>query len=582
VVDDRPVYVESDLSIFLEVQSSRFREARDRLGRFAELERSPEHIHTYRLTPLSLYNASALGLSAEEVLADLRELSRTPIPRTAEHEIRTRMGRYGLVWLEQGQAGEPGLLLCCKDPMVLVELGRSRRLQRMLQQEPPEPDQEVTRLAVDPARRGHLKQLLLSLGYPAEDLAGYRDGAPQHIQLLGETRGGVPFALREYQTEAAEAFWASGTARGGSGVIVLPCGAGKTVVGMAVMALACRHTLILCTNLVAVRQWRRELLDRTSLTEEEVAEYTGERKELGPVTLTTYQLLTYRRRRTDPFLHMQIFNDQDWGLIIYDEVHLLPAPVFRITAEVQAMRRLGLTATLVREDGHEDDVFSLIGPRRYDVPWKVLEQAGWIALLECVEVRLDLEEALRSDYALATRHGQFRVAAENPAKLPLLREIAQHHAAQGDQVLVIGHYLRQVELAARLLHAPLITGRTPNRDREELYAAFRSGEIPVLVVSKVGNFAIDLPDANIAIQLSGTFGSRQEEAQRIGRILRPKANDGGARFYTLVTRNSREQDFAARRQRFLTEQGYEYLILDQERLDLTRLGELCPSPRRES
>jgi DNA excision repair protein ERCC-3 len=403
----------------------------------------------------------------------------------------------------------------------------------------------------------------LQVGYPAEDLAGYVAGAPLAIHLLPRTRGeDLPFVLRRYQEDAAAVFHAGGSERGGSGVIVLPCGAGKTVVGLAAMAELQCNTLILTPSIVAARQWLHEILDKTDVPSEMLGEYTGERKDIRPITATTYQVLSYRKRRSDEFPHFAVFDERDWGLIIYDEVHLLPAPVFRVTAEIQARRRLGLTATLVREDGREGDVFSLIGPKKYDVPWRELERQGWIATALCHEVRIQMPDELRMDYALAEEREKYRIAAENSRKMAVLDRLVDMH--RGEQVLIIGQYLDQLERIATRFDAPLITGKTVTREREKLYDAFRHGEVTLLVVSKVANFSIDLPDANVALQVSGTFGSRQEEAQRLGRILRPKASGRLAHFYTLVTRDTRDQEFAANRQMFLTEQGYGYEILYED------------------
>jgi DNA excision repair protein ERCC-3 len=433
-------------------------------------------------------------------------------------------------------------------------------------------------LQVDASRRGHIKQALIHLGFPAEDLAGYTEGSPLPLQLRSSTQSGKAFAPRAYQTAAAAAFYAGGSPSGGSGVVVLPCGAGKTIVGLATIADIGRATLILTPNTIAVRQWISELRDKTDLLPEMIGEYTGDRKEICPITVSTYQILTYRRHTNrqendeldndalteENFPHLTLFTSYDWGLIIYDEVHLLPAPVFRITAEIQARRRLGLTATLVREDGRETDVFSLIGPKKYDVPWRELERQGWIATAECHEIRVGMSEHEQLNYAMADEREKYRLAAESPAKLEVARFLAHKH--RNDQVLIIGQYLDQVKLLSEELNAPLITGRLPNTRRERLYEMFRQGKIKCLVVSKVANFAIDLPDANVAIQVSGTFGSRQEEAQRLGRILRPKQDGSPAYFYSIVTRDSRDQDFSANRQLFLTEQGYRYIIEDAEQM----------------
>ena len=521
----KPLIVQSDRTLLLQVDSPLYAETRDALAAFAELQKCPEHIHTYRITPLSLWNASAAGHSAGEVIGALTRYSRYEVPQNITAEVRDFMSRYGRLKLVRR---DDRLVLTSDTPELITEIWHNRSVRPNLERLIDERSIEVV-----PLRRGHVKQALIKIGFPVEDLAGYVRGEPLAISLRDTTLEGRPFAPRAYQTEAADIFHAGGSERGGSGVICLPCGAGKTIVGMCAMARVQAHTIILCTNITAVRQWIRELLDRTSLTEDHIGEYTGEIKQLRPVTVTTYQILTWRKRKADPFPHFEIFNKGNWGLIIYDEVHLLPAPVFRMTAEIQARRRLGLTATLVREDGAEDDVFSLIGPKKYDVPWKVLEKQGWIAAASCTEVRVDLPDNLRLEYALEPPRGQIRVAAENPRKLDIICE---------------------------QLGAPLITGRTSNTEREQLYADFRSGKIGLLIVSKVGNFAVDLPDANVAIQVAGTFGSRQEEAQRLGRILRPKSDGTPARFYAIVTRDTRDQDFAANRQLFLTEQGYSYEI----------------------
>ncbi|MEQ8764733.1 MAG: helicase-associated domain-containing protein [Planctomycetota bacterium] len=548
----RPLIVQSDRSLLLEVDSPNFAEVRDGLARFAEIEKSPEHFHTYRLSPISLWNAAAAKMSADEVVGFLESFSRYPVPDNIAEEIRESMGRYGRLQLSR-QDGE--LVLTAAEPELMARLRRISSTKRLLERPVDE-----RRSIVSDANRGEIKHALIKIGYPVEDFAGYVDGAPLAVELAEQLPSGDAFALRPYQKAAADVFHAGGTAAGGTGVVVLPCGAGKTVVGIGVMQRIQMHTLILTTNIVAVRQWKRELLEKTSLTPEQVGEYTGRRKEIRPVTVTTYQILTYRRRRTDEFTHFGLFASNDWGLVIYDEVHLLPAPVFRVTAEIQARRRLGLTATLVREDDKEDEVFSLIGPKRYAVPWRDLERKGWIATARCVEVRVPLgtDDALR--YAGADARSQFRIAAENPEKLRVIRQLLEKHA--GDSVLVIGQYLRQLQQLSRALEAPLITGQTPVAERERLYAAFRSSEIQLLLVSKVGNFAIDLPDASVAIQVSGTFGSRQEEAQRLGRILRPKTFDNTATFYTLVSQETRDQEFGTRRQLFLTEQGYSYEILN--------------------
>lgn len=554
-----PLIVQGDRTLLLEVDGPRYSEARDAIAPFAELEKSPEHIHTYRLTPLSLWNAAAAGMTADEMVDSLERYSKFPIPLNLPIDLRELVSRYGRLRIRRIDGS---LALAGDDPTLLDELGRHRKIREYLGKR-----LDPKTFAIDEKHRGVLKQGLIGVGYPAEDLAGYTEGAGLVVSLRTETLAGRPFEIRDYQRMSYEAFHANGDARGGSGVIVLPCGAGKTIVGLATMAALGKKTLILTTSTTAVEQWRREILDKTTLEPEQVALYTGESKGIAPVTLATYQIVTYRPDREGEFPHFKIFDEQDWGLIIYDEVHLLPAPVFRVTAEIQARRRLGLTATLVREDGREQDVFSLIGPKKYDVPWRVLEQKGWIAEARCHEVRLALPVDTRMEYAIADWRDKFRVASENPAKDAIVKALLDRHDSPDDRVLIIGQYLRQLRDLAERFGVPLITGQTSNAEREVLYGDFRAGAIRRLALSKVGNFAIDLPDANVMIQVSGTFGSRQEEAQRLGRILRPKKNAGEpALFYTLVTRDTRELDFALHRQLFLTEQGYTYTILDESDL----------------
>jgi len=545
---DNPLIVQSDHTVLLEVDGPRYPDARDALAAFAELVKSPEHIHTYRITPLSIWNAAAAGHAPAAMVQALTSFAKYPVPQNVLRDIEDYAARYGRVRLVRD--GDR-LVLESSDPLLLREAWANKAVRKFLK-ERLAPD----RVEVDPAMRGHVKQAMIRLGYPIEDLAGYVEGGPLAIALDESDR----FHLRGYQADAVEAFWAGGSTRGGSGVVVLPCGAGKTIVGMAAMARVGRKTLILTTNLTAVRQWQDELRDKCRIDPADIGEYTGERKEIRPVTVSTYQILTYRRTKTEQFIHFGVFSGNDWGLIIYDEVHLLPAPVFRVTAEIQATRRLGLTATLVREDDREDEVFTLIGPKRYDVPWKVLERQGYIAQASCTEVRVPMLEEQRAWYAGADKRQKFRIASENPLKLDTLARILRRHA--GELVLVIGQYLRQLKEIAKVTRAPIITGRTPNDERAVLYDRFRKGEIKELIVSKVGNFAIDLPDASVLIQVSGTFGSRQEEAQRLGRILRPKRGNGQAHFYSLVTRDTVDQDFAQNRQLFLTEQGYSYRIVD--------------------
>jgi DNA excision repair protein ERCC-3 len=556
---ENPLIVQSDKTVLLEVDNDRYTEARDLLARFAELVKSPEHIHTYRITPLSLWNAAAAGMMAEDIVDALHEYAKYDVPSNVTVDISEYVGRYGRLQLVQG-AGGTELLLISKDAALITEVAHHKTLKTYVIEQ-----RDAHTLQVDPAQRGQIKLILTRFGYPAEDLAGYVEGAQLPIQLLDYTRSGERFSLRHYQQEAADTFYAGGQDYGGSGVIVLPCGAGKTMVGMAAMAQVQSATLILTPSTVAARQWKTELLDKTDLGEKDIGEYSGQVKEIRPVTLATYQILTYRKRKGATFPHFALFNERDWGLIIYDEVHLLPAPVFRITSEIQARRRLGLTATLVREDGQEEDVFALIGPKKYDVPWKDLERQGWIATAECHEIRIPLPEDQRMVYAIAEKREKAMVAANNPAKIPALQTLLQKH--DQDSVLVIGTYIDQLKKVANAIDAPLITGKTSVRAREALFQQLREGEIGTLVISKVGNFSIDLPDVTVAIQISGTFGSRQEEAQRLGRILRPKRNGLLAHFYTLVSRDTREQDFSAKRQLFLTEQGYRYEILYDDELE---------------
>ncbi len=547
-----PLIVQGDRTVLVEVDNPRYAEARDVLAPFAELEKSPEHIHTYRLTPLSLWNAAAAGMSAAAMVEALGRYSKFPMPANLRADLDETVGRYGRVKLERH--GDK-LKLTCRDKPLLEELARQPKIRDYLGER-----LGPTSYAIEPAYRGLLKQGLIAIGYPAEDLAGYTEGTPMPMALRPLARSGLPFHVRDYQRDAAAVFHAGGAARGGSGVIVLPCGAGKTIVGLAAMALLQRSTLILTTSITAVKQWRREILDKTELEEKDIAEYTGESKEIGPVTLATYQIVTHRPDKKEEFPHFKIFDQRDWGLIIYDEVHLLPAPVFRVTAQIQARRRLGLTATLIREDGREGDVFSLIGPKKYDVPWRELEGRGWIAEAACTEIRVALPDAMRMDYAVAEWRQKYRIASENPAKEDVIARLLEQY--DGKQVLIIGQYLKQLRHLQKRFDMPLITGQTATDEREDLYNRFRRGELRQLILSKVGNFAIDLPDANVLIQVSGTFGSRQEEAQRLGRILRPKANGDTAHFFTLVTRDTREIDFAHHRQLFLTEQGYSYAIDD--------------------
>ncbi|WZO97633.1 helicase-associated domain-containing protein [Isosphaeraceae bacterium EP7] len=551
-----PLIVQGDRTVLLEVDNPLYAEARDALAPFAELEKSPEHIHTYRLTPLSLWNAAAAGMTDEAMIEALSTYSKFPLPPNLAVDLRELVGRYGRIRLERvdGQ-----LQLVSTDLTLLEELARRKNVRDYLGERIDE-----TRFAIDDAHRGIIKQALISVGYPAEDLAGYTEGASLAVALRDISRSGHAFQVRDYQRNAVAAFHAGGDVRGGSGVVVLPCGAGKTIVGIAALVALCKNTLVLTTSTTSVEQWRREILDKTDLDDASVATYTGESKAIAPVTLATYQIVTFRPKKDGEFPHFSLFSQRDWGLIIYDEVHLLPAPVFRITADIQARRRLGLTATLVREDNREEDVFSLIGPKKYDVPWRVLEQKGWIAEAHCHEIRLGLPDGTgRLEYAVAEWRDKFRIASENPVKDDIVEHLLKRHDGPDDRVLVIGQYIKQLRRISDRFEIPLITGQTGNAERELLYGQFRRGEIRRLVLSKVGNFAIDLPDANVMVQVSGTFGSRQEEAQRLGRILRPKGDAETASFYTLVTRDTREMDFAHHRQLFLTEQGYSYEIHDE-------------------
>ncbi|MFD2369269.1 DNA repair helicase XPB [Brevibacillus sp. GCM10020057] len=553
---DLPMIVQSDRTILLETQHPLFTEARQALHSFAELLKSPEYMHTYRITPLSLWNAASAGMTCEQVLETLASYSKYGVPPTIVREIEETMCRYGRIRLEK--SGDE-LLLTCDDKCLLAELTGYKSIAALL-----EPCTREDGKVIKPYARGLIKQELIRLGYPVQDLAGYTTGESCPVSWRENTASGRPFALRPYQEEAIDAFYSNGAVTGGSGVLVLPCGAGKTVIGLGAICQLQTATLILTTNTTSVRQWISELLDKTGLDPALVGEYTGDRKEVKPITVATYQILTYRPGSEDDFPHMKLFSEREWGLIIYDEVHLLPAPVFRVTSGIQATRRLGLTATLVREDGREEDVFTLIGPKKYEVSWKAMEEQGWIAEAHCREIRLPFEPKWREAYARAATRQKFRIAAENPRKLEVVRSLLDQHPQ--DQVLIIGQYVDQLEQMAKTLQLPLITGKVPEKERERLYQQFKQGKIKRLIVSKVANFAVDLPDANVAIQISGTFGSRQEEAQRLGRILRPKPGDNKAHFYTLVTRDTREQEFSLHRQLFLVEQGYPYDIIEMEAL----------------
>lgn len=549
-----PLIVQSDHTILLEVKNENFEAARNALGRFADLVKSPEYIHTYRMSPLSLWNAASSGMTVSEIIATFEHYGKYDIPQNIQKDIHHYISRYGLLRLERV---DDKLVLKSKDPLILTEVMKYPSLQSYIAQSLDDSSVEIFGHS-----RGTIKQELIRLGFPVEDLAGYHQGESLPLQLRSTMPDGSPFMLRDYQQSAVEAFHREGSVYGGSGVLVLPCGAGKTVIGIGAMARLNCATLVLTTNVTSVKQWIREILNKTSISEEFIGEYTGQAKEVKPITVATYQILTYRSSKEEEFKHMDLFNQRDWGLIIYDEVHLLPAPVFRVTAELQTRRRLGLTATLVREDGREEDVFTLVGPKRLDVPWKELEEKGWIADAECIEIRVPMEQNCREHYAYADTRQKYRIASENPNKLEVVRTLLDKH--QGKQTLIIGQYLNQLKTIASQFRLPLITGDTSHDERERIFQAFKRGEMTAIVVSKVANFAIDLPDASVAIQVSGTFGSRQEEAQRLGRILRPKPGDNRATFYTVVSKDTKDQEFAMNRQLFLVEQGYRYLIQDGE------------------
>jgi DNA excision repair protein ERCC-3 len=540
-----PLIVQSDKTALLEVAHPDATDARHDLAVFAELERAPEHIHTYRITKLGLWNARAAGHDADFVLGVLDRYAKFAVPASVRIDITETMSRYGRLVIQRAETGE--LELVSDSPAILLEASKHRKMADLLGGRISE-----TAFRIQDWARGAVKQELLKLGWPAEDLAGYTPGTPHEIGLVENG-----WAMRGYQQTAVEKFW-----DGGSGVVVLPCGAGKTLVGAAAMTVAKSNTLILVTNTVSARQWKAELLKRTTLTEEEIGEYSGSVKEVRPVTIASYQILTTKRK--SEYAHLALLDANDWGLIIYDEVHLLPAPIFKMTADLQARRRLGLTATLVREDGKEGDVFSLIGPKRFDAPWKEIEAQGYIAPAACAEVRVDLGDTERLDYAMSGQDERYRLAATSPVKIAVMRKLLARHP--GEPTLVIGQYLDQIHTVAESLGVPFITGETPIDERERLFEAFRSGQISTLVVSKVANFSIDLPEASVAIQISGSYGSRQEEAQRLGRLLRPKADGRTAWFYTIIARDTVDQDFAQNRQRFLAEQGYSYEILDAESL----------------
>ncbi|MEN9660494.1 MAG: hypothetical protein RLZZ443_423 [Actinomycetota bacterium] len=545
-----PLIVQSDKTALLEVDHPQASDARHELAIFAELERAPEHIHTYRITKLGLWNARAAGHDSDFVLDVLDRYAKFPVPGSVRADIIETMSRYGRLVIQRDAKGE--LELRSTDKAVVAEVARHKKIAELLVERTGE---ETFRL--QPWARGQVKQELLKLGWPAEDLAGYAEGTPHAIDLSSSSPDKGAWHIRDYQSKAVEKFWA-----GGSGVVVLPCGAGKTIVGAAAMATAKTNTLILVTNTVSARQWKNELLRRTTLTEDEIGEYSGSIKEVKPVTIATYQILTTKRK--NEYAHLALLNAKDWGLIVYDEVHLLPAPIFKMTADLQARRRLGLTATLVREDGKEGDVFSLIGPKRFDAPWKEIEAQGYIAPANCFEIRIDMPEEERLDYAIADQENRYRIAATSPVKIAVVKKLLERH--KGEPTLIIGQYLDQIHTISAALKIDEITGETPVDERERLFEQFRQGKITALVVSKVANFSVDLPEASVAIQISGSYGSRQEEAQRLGRLLRPKADGRSASFYTLISRDTVDQDFAQNRQRFLAEQGYSYEILDAHEL----------------
>lgn len=550
----KPVIIQSDNTLLLEVENENFESARDAISPFSELEKSPEYIHTYRITPLSLWNAAASGIKFDTILSNLKKYSKYEIPQVVITTIKEQMRRYGLLRLIKQ---DESYFLTSEDHLLLNEIEGNKKIQQYI-------DSRINKnqILIRKNTRGHIKQALIKIGLPVEDLAGYEDGDLCQFQLKESLSTGAAFTVRDYQQSAINAFYRGGGPEGGSGVVVLPCGAGKTIVGIGVMALLQTQTLVLVTNTIALRQWKEELLDKTDLADEMIGEFSGEKKEIKPITIATYNILTYRKTKKSTFVHFDIFNSNNWGLIIYDEVHLLPAPVFRLTSEIQSKRRLGLTATLIREDGLETDVFSLIGPKKYDMPWKLLEKSKWIAEALCTEVRTELPGDVRLQYTVANDREKFRIASENRSKIEVVRKIIASH--NGSNILIIGQYISQLQEIAETFKYHIITGTISIPEREELYHQFRTGQIKHLVVSKVANFSIDLPDANVAIQISGTFGSRQEEAQRLGRILRPKKGENRAYFYTVITANTVEEKFAHNRQLFLTEQGYSYIILNEE------------------
>ncbi len=551
--NEKCLIVQSDMTILSEVHNPIYKVVRDEISKFAELYKSPEHIHIYKITPISLWNAASLGVTLEDIIKVFDNYSKYPVSKTLINQIESYISKFGCVQINRKD--DNFLILKINDNFSLREIVSQGSISKYFVEKISE-----NQFVIKVQDRGTIKQKLIDIGYPVKDIAGYIEGNQLNIEKRTITKSRKEFIVREYQKESAEFFYCNGKKTGGNGVIVLPCGSGKTIVGIEIISLIKQHTLILCPNVPAVHQWIRELSDKTSISEECIGEYTGEKKEIKPITIATYQILVYRKKKEDEFPHFDIFKKNNWGLIIYDEVHLLPAPIFRVTAEIQSRRRLGLTATLVREDGNERYVFSLIGPKRYDVPWKDLEKQGFIAQAYCYEIRVPFKEEERLEYISSKIRTKLRLAAENPMKNEVVKYLLSKH--QGEQILIIGQYISQLNLISKELKAPIITGKTPNAKRDNLYEKFRQGEINILVVSKVANFAIDLPDASIAIQISGTFGSRQEEAQRLGRILRPK--DKSSYFYSVVTKDTIEQEYAMNRQLFLTEQGYSYIMNEWE------------------
>ena len=554
-IETKPLIVQSDKTLLLEVDSPYFDKVRGLLSQFAELEKSPEYLHTYKITPLSLWNAASININAEKIIDILYKYSKYPVPKNVNTEITRQISRYGKLKLVRDDHGD--LLLTSSDKNYTVEIIRNHKIKEFIIDR-----KDENSIYVRNEYRGHIKQALIRIGFPVEDIAGYDTGNEFTFELRKKTLSGVPFMIRDYQRQAIDSFHQRGSVKGGSGVVLLPCGAGKTIVGIGAMRVVGVQTLILVTNTLSIRQWRQEILDKTTVKEEDIGEYSGEKKEIKAITIATYNIITHRKEKGGEFTHFQLFSHNKWGFIIYDEVHLLPAPIFRMTSELQAKRRLGLTATLVREDGMEEDVFSLIGPKKLDIPWKTLEEKSWIAEAVCKEIRIPMRSLMRNAYSVADEREKFRYSSENPEKTRAIEILLDYH--KGAQLLVIGQYLRQLKKIARKFDLPLITGKTPLTEREALYKDFRLKKIHSLVVSKVANFSIDLPDANVAIQVSGTFGSRQEEAQRLGRILRPKGDLNQAIFYSLVTDDSAEERFSHNRQLFLTEQGYEYEIYSYE------------------